>query len=166
MNNTKKSDKKHLYTVIFIVYMAFLIYFLFFSDMFGRTVTYDYYRYNITPFTEIKRYLTKLLEGDLMPFIINVCGNVVLFMPFGYMFGVFTDRKQTGAVLGLVDTFAATFLFCIAVEICQLLTKVGVFDVDDIILNVSGALLGYAAYRIVKGAKNGKGKNNGKKTGK
>ena len=166
MDNTKKSDKKHLYTVIFIVYMAFLIYFLFFSDGFGRTIAYDYYRYSFTPFREINRYWTKFLEGDIMPFIINVCGNVVLFMPFGYIFGAFADRKQIGAALGLVDTFVAAFLLCIAVETCQLFTKVGVFDVDDIILNVSGALLGYAAYRIVRSIKNGKGKNNGKKTGK
>ena len=164
MDNINKK-KKHLYAVIFIVYMAFLIYFLFFSDIFGRTITYDYYRYSITPFREINRYWKILLDGDWMPFIINVCGNVVLFMPFGYMFGMFTERKKTGAVMGLIDTFVAAFLLILIVETCQLLTKVGVFDVDDIILNVSGALLGYAAYRIVRYIKHGKGNGNGKKKG-
>ncbi len=165
MDNIKKSNKKHLYTVLFIVYMAFLIYFLFFSDVFGRTTVYDHYRYSIVPFTEIKRYWNLLIEGDWMPFIINVCGNVILFMPFGYMFGMFADRKQTGVVMGLLDTFVAAFLMILIVETCQLLTKVGVFDVDDIILNVSGALLGYVAYRIVRYIKHGKGKSNDKKKG-
>jgi len=86
-------------------------------------------------------------------------------MPFGYMFGMFADRKQTGTVMGMIDTFVAAFLMCLIVETCQLLTKVGVFDVDDLILNVSGALLGYAAYRIVRCIKHGKGKNNDKKKG-
>jgi len=166
MDNIKKSNKKHLHTVIFIVYMAFLIYFLFFSDMFGRTRAYEYYRYSIVPFTEIKRYWNLFTQGDWMPFVINVCGNVVLFMPFGYMFGMFADRRQTGAIMGLFDTFVAAFMMILVVETCQLLTKVGVFDVDDIILNVSGALLGYAAYRIVRYIKQGKGKNDGKKKGK
>jgi len=158
MNNNKKSNKKLLYTVLFVVYLAFLIYFLFFSDLFGRTVVHDEYRYNITPFLEIKRFWRVLLEGDWLPFLINVCGNVILFMPFGYMFGVFIEGRETSPVLGYIDTFVAAFLFCLIVETCQLMTKVGVFDVDDLLLNVSGAILGYAAFRISKRMKKDKGK--------
>ena len=40
------------------------------------------------------------------------------------------------------------FLLSLTVEVIQLITKVGCFDVDDMILNTLGAALGYVLFRI------------------
>ena len=56
--------------------------------------------------------------------------------------------------INVFATFAYGFALSLTIETGQLICKVGCFDVDDLVLNVLGALCGYAvyaiAYRIVK----------------
>ena len=67
------------------VYYIFNCYGLFFifSEQFGR-VPSDTYHYNLKPFTEIKRYLNYAKEIGSFYVILNLLGNVVCFMPFGF----------------------------------------------------------------------------------
>ena len=146
--NRKKRNR--LYVIVFILYMVFLMYFLFFSDLFGRTVVYEDYRYNLEPFKEIQRFCTTVKEKDYLMFLINIVGNVALFIPFGYLFSTLNEKRKRKRVLSFFLMFFWTLVFCMAVETCQLVSKVGVFDIDDIILNVSGAVLGFVAYTIVR----------------
>ena len=142
-----------MWIIVFIVYLFFLMYFLFFSDLFGRTVIYEDYRYNLEPFKEIKRFCTTVKEKDYLIFFVNIIGNIVLFMPFGYLFMAVTEGRhyrRKKVVTGFLDVFAAAFVFCLTVETAQLLSRVGVFDVDDVILNVFGAVLGYFVYTIAR----------------
>jgi len=152
MRETDMADadkkRKNLFTVVFIVYIAFLMYFLFFSDLFGRTTVYEEYRYNLQPFKEIKRFWTTVREKDYVVFFINIVGNVALFMPFGFLFPTVLISKCKKAFCRFMGTMLAAFIMVGVVETCQLLTKVGVFDVDDIILNVFGAFLGYFVYAV------------------
>ena len=149
-----KKRRKALFMVIFFAYLAFLMYFLFFSDLFGRTITYDEYRYNLTPFREIERFFTKVKEKDYIVFLVNIFGNIVLFMPYGYIFPVLSEDRHKKVIFAFIDMFFAALIFCLVVETCQLLSRVGVFDVDDIILNMFGALLGFCTYVIVRLMKN------------
>ena len=151
-----KKRRRILFRIVFIAYLVFLMYFLFFSDLFGRTVTYDEYRYNLTPFKEIQRFCTRVKEKDYAVFFVNIVGNIVLFMPFGYLFCSLNERryKNKKVIMPFIYMFVAASLFCIVVETCQLLSRVGVFDVDDIILNITGAILGFCVYitvRLLKG---------------
>ena len=47
---------------------------------------------------------------------------------------------------GIINTVILTFVFSSMIEIIQLYTKIGVFDVDDIILNTLGGFVGYLIY--------------------
>ena len=52
------------------------------------------------------------------------------------------------------------FSFSLLVECTQLVTRVGTFDVDDLMLNTLGGCLGYALHRlVVSGGKHEKEKN-------
>ena len=133
---------------LFTAYLAFLVYFLFFSDNFGRTVTYDEYRYNLRPFAEISRYLTRVREKDFASYLVNIAGNIILFMPFGFLFPFFLKKQRLKRLKSFFSTFLITVLFCILIEGLQLVTKVGVFDVDDVIMNTFGSSLGYVIYLI------------------
>ena len=42
--------------VLFVLYIGFIIYFLLFSDLYGRTGVMEEYRYNLVLFKEIKRF--------------------------------------------------------------------------------------------------------------
>jgi glycopeptide antibiotics resistance protein len=110
-----------------------------------RTMVSDEYRYNLIPFLEIRRFLTNVNLVGKKSLLINVAGNVVCFMPFGYLLPTITKNKIVKNVFGVV---LLTFLFSLSVETIQLVTKVGAFDVDDLILNTVGGLLGYILMRF------------------
>ncbi len=130
--------------ICFVVYMIFLVYFLFLSDGFGRNIGRDQYSYNIVPFQEIKRFM---LYWDVIgPYMscVNLLGNVAAFVPFGALIRWVLNKR----VRWFEVTFY-TFIFSLGVELIQLIGKVGVFDVDDIILNTLGGFLGFVLYYIL-----------------
>lgn len=144
--------KKFIQNVLalaFIGYMVLLIYFLFFSEEYGRTTHYTEYQYNLTLFRELSRYIKYRDVVGIDYFLINVVGNVVVFMPFGF-FVPSLERKKHRSALEFLKITVMGFLFSLAVETVQLVTKVGCFDVDDLLLNTIGVAFGYICYRICR----------------
>ena len=146
----------NLLTVCFICYMILLVYFLFFSEEYGRNEPYTTYQYNLELFREIKRYLMYREQIGMVYFAINLLGNVVVFMPFGFLVPVLYREQRKGVHFkghyfrsGLFMTFLG-FAFSLVVETIQLVTKVGCFDVDDLCLNTFGVILGYICYYLSK----------------
>lgn len=137
----------NMLTLGFVGYMVLLIYFLFFSEEYGRTTHYTDYQYNLTLFREISRYLKYRDVVGIDYFLINIVGNIVVFMPFGFFVPSIKTNKP-GPIGGFLMISALGFLFSLAVETAQLITKVGCFDVDDLFLNTVGVALGYIGYGI------------------
>lgn len=89
---------------------------------------------NLVPFSEIFRY-----EFGTKMFNYNVLGNIIIFLPFGYLVGEYVNPKKIWPIL------ITTLVTSLAIEFVQL--QIGrSFDIDDIILNVAGGLLGYLLY--------------------
>lgn len=130
--------------ICFVIYMALLVYFLLLSDGFGRGEGYENYRYNLVPFLEIKRFIKYYEYIDFPSVVINLLGNIVAFMPFGALIRWVINRKTRW-----YQATAYTFLFSLCVELLQLVAKVGVFDVDDLILNTLGGLMGFWVYYLL-----------------
>lgn len=148
MSKSKRERFRILCLVLFILYVIAIVYFLLLSDIYGRTEGYLDYRYNLIPFLEIKRFALSALNGGSIhagDVFMNLAGNVIAFIPFGALLR-WVRNKKTGA--GIVILY--TFLFSLSIEIIQLVTKVGVFDVDDLILNTAGGAIGYLCYRILR----------------
>ena len=143
-------------TLCFICYMILLVYFLFFSEEYGRTEPYETYKYNLELFKEIKRYWYNREKIGTLFFLINLVGNVVVFMPFGFLVPVMYREQRKDVVYrghyfrSMLFVLLLGFLFSLVIEFVQLVTKVGCFDVDDLLLNTSGVLLGYIIYYISK----------------
>lgn len=127
--------------ICFFLYMIILVYFLFLSDGFGRTSGYREYRYNLVPFREIVRFIKYRENLNIVLVAVNLQGNVLAFMPFGALIRWVINRK-----VRWYQAMEYTFLFSFCVELVQLVTKVGVFDVDDLILNTMGGLFGFFVY--------------------
>lgn len=143
-------------TLCFICYMILLAYFLFFSEEYGRDEAYSTYQYNLELFREIKRYINHREQIGMIYFAINLLGNVVAFMPFGFLVPVMYREQRKGVSYSghyfrsfLFVTWLG-FLFSFVIETIQLFTKVGCFDVDDLFLNTLGVVLGYIIYYISK----------------
>ncbi len=89
---------------------------------------------NLTPFSEILRY-----KFGSKLFNYNVIGNILIFVPFGYLIGSYVAPKKIWPVI--ITTLITSF----TVEFVQL--HIGrSFDIDDILLNVVGGFLGYLLY--------------------
>lgn len=141
---SKKREKRirGLGKVLFILYVAFLVYFLLFSDWYGRTGEMNEYRYNLVLFKEIKRFWE--YREELGPFAVftNLFGNILIFMPFGFFIPM--ASKYRSFFMTLLYSFGLSF----CVELFQLITKVGSFDVDDLLLNTIGGVAGYIVFVI------------------
>ena len=131
--------------LVFMIYISMVIYFVFFSDHYGRVIGFTEFRYNLTPFAEINRYLTYKELFTWENLITNLAGNILVFVPFGILIPIIR-RKKTG----FFHIFFLTLFFSLFIETVQLFTKVGVFDVDDLIMNTVGGILGYFLILIVK----------------
>ena len=93
---------------------------------------------NLKPFTEITRY-----KFGTRLFNINVFGNIMIFIPFGLFISSYLNSKKVFSVF-FVSVITSSF-----VELVQL--RVGrSFDIDDIILNVVGSIIGYLFYIALK----------------
>ena len=137
--------------IAFLLYLILLCYFLFFSEGMGRTAELEY-RYNLTLFREIKRFVYNVNVLGWKAVIVNVVGNVVAFMPFGYFI-----PRICKIHIGAFSVVLFSFEFSVLVEFLQLITKLGCFDVDDLFMNTIGGLLGYICYYIIYGRQRSRG---------
>jgi len=137
---TKKKNRI-LGKILFILYIAFLFYFLIFSDWYGRVGEPGEYRYNLELFREIKRFWTYREQLGMIAYE-NLFGNIIIFMPFGFFMPMASKFKS------FFLTVLYSFGLSLCVEIFQLITRVGSFDVDDLLLNTIGGMLGYIAFVI------------------
>ena len=128
--------------VLFVLYIFFLLYFLIFSDWYGRTGVSREYQYNLVQFKEIKRFIEYREELGAFAVFTNLFGNILIFMPFGFFISMASRAR------GFFMTLFYSFGLSLCVEVFQLLTKVGSFDVDDLLLNTIGGVLGYILFSI------------------
>lgn len=143
----KKETLRCVAILAFLAYLLLLAYLLFFSSAYGRTMEMGY-RYNLEPFLEIKRAIEHVDMVGYRYVITNIAGNIVAFMPFGFLLPLITEHKMhTGKVL------VFSFLLTLCAESLQLVSRTGAFDVDDLILNTLGGVLGYWCYKILLGRK-------------
>ena len=73
--------------------------------------------------------------------LIGIVQNLILFMPFGFLLYAVADQPRTAHIL------LFGFLLSLSIELCQLLFRLGWFEVDDILHNVLGTYLGIRLYR-------------------
>ncbi|MCD7762651.1 MAG: VanZ family protein [Lachnospiraceae bacterium] len=125
---------------VFLLYMAGLIYFLFLSEDAGHGGAGEY-DYNIQPFREIIRYIRYRELLGTRAVLMNLVGNVIGFMPFGALVPLMWRSARRAW-----RTTLLSFEISALVEIAQLIFKVGCFDVDDMILNALGGLIGYVLF--------------------
>ena len=145
------AKSNRIWYVLFAVYCGAMLYLLF-----GRTEAPDGIPYaqqlrmrlNLIPFRTLGLQLRLLTQSD-RPWLIrhaaiNLLGNVVLFIPLGiFLPKLWVQLQKLWKVLLAVAEIIAL------VEACQVLTLLGRCDVDDLILNLTGAAIGYGLYKWI-----------------
>ena len=149
--------KNVLWKVLFVFYAAVMLWLLF--DRERSLIELDYWEHvrqnlNLEPFHTIRLFWNALDQEEYRRLaIINLGGNVLMFVPLGFFLPTLwkSFRKWW-------KTWIATLLIMLTVELVQLFTLRGSFDVDDLILNLLGAAVGYVVYRWMNPAKKKKKK--------
>ena len=143
MSRTAAKRIKAAAWVLFGIYVALMVYLLFFGDRYGHGPGEDIMRYNLVPLREIRRFLSYRDQLGTRAVVMNLAGNVLLFVPFGAILPVLSRSLRSPLRIA-----GAGLLLSVSVEVLQLLTRLGSFDVDDLILNTLGALLGYGIFAV------------------
>ena len=134
----RNKEKPIIYKELLMLSFAIYILCLFQVVTFQDDITWS--SNNFIPFKEILRYdITSRL------FIKNVLGNMIMFLPFGFFASYYleTDKIPLPIILSIIASAS--------IETVQM--SIGrVFDVDDIILNVFGGIIGYLCYKTLKKA--------------
>lgn len=100
---------------------------------------------NFTLFKTIRMYID---YSYMLNSFENLVGNVVVFIPFGFLFPYVFKHGRNFLIM-----FLNAFLFVLGIEVFQLFSAFGAFDVDDILLNCLGAVTGYLGYLIFEAVK-------------
>lgn len=159
----KKEKRRNPWeALLFLVYAVVMLYFLFFRT---RTVTegltyWDQIQRNcnLIPWKTVGNYWDVLVRPEYyiakwesasvyryqaMVALINILGNVGMFVPYGTFLPAMWQKLRKAWKVFLVGT-----LSILTVEMCQLLTLRGRCDVDDVLLNMIGIMLGYGLWKL------------------
>lgn len=92
------------------------------------------------------KYQSPLYPIELRMLYINFFGNIILFMPLGFLLALINPEKSNFKTILIVSTCASVMI--------ELMQWVGLsfginryIDVDDVLLNVAGAVLGFYCYK-------------------
>lgn len=102
-------------------------------------------RANLKPFSTIRLFSSNRVSAEYS--YKNIGGNIVGFIPIGILLPLLLRFWRRFGWHTLT-----VFLLSLSFEMTQLYTGIGVFDVDDLILNTAGGIIGYLLYLATRWA--------------
>ena len=129
--------------ILFLSYLMLLMYFMFFSEMLGRTDADRIVSYNLQPFKEILRFWKYREVLGYRAVFWNLGGNILCFMPFGVFIRWLWKNMDRWYLVAFLSLYLS-----LLIELVQYFMKVGSFDVDDLLLNTIGGILGYVCCKV------------------
>lgn len=130
---------KKIYKIIIVPYTLFLLYLMFLGM--GR-FQYEENLITVEPFFSTIKFIQG--PNKTIDIVSIVLGNIIMFIPFGFLGWIIPELKQLKPLM-------FGFVSCIViVEALQYFTRMGIFEVDDIILNTFGVYLGWEFCRMIE----------------
>ena len=129
---------KKIYRIFILPYTIFLLYLMFLG--FGR----EQHEANIVrllPLVSTILFVQNTTSWESI--IINLLGNIIMFIPFGFL--GWLNGKYFSFKKLIVDFLSVLII----VEALQYLTRLGVFDIDDLALNSLGVWIGFQMRKFI-----------------
>ena len=141
--------------ILWVIFGFYIIIFLY-ATLFGhRSGSYysdmtigDYIArsVNLVPFKTISLYIKWIFDGNrynnYIP-LTNLGVNLILLFPMGFFL-----PNLFGLLRNFIGYLSTNILILALIETIQLITRRGSFDVDDFILNIIGAIIGYLVWLL------------------
>lgn len=152
--NNNKPMKINLW-IYFILYIILLLTLTLFDPMYGRSFSivnwskelfnkYINNSFNIIPFHTIIDYISKFNSlYDTKTIMVNLLGNLIALMPMAIFLPLLFKKPKK-----LKNFLLTIVIIVLGIEIVQFLTLTGSCDIDDIILNVTGAIIAYIIFKV------------------
>ena len=147
---TQRSGRQILLRIVFLLYVCGMLWLLFGQRMGTQIYTQQLADgINLVPLATVNRYLYVLKHSSsdylLGHALMNLLGNVVLFVPLGYFL-----PNLGRSCRGFFKTMLLSFVLISTVELVQYFTHLGSCDIDDLLLNLGGTALGYPIWRLTR----------------
>ena len=139
---------RKIISILFYIMAAFYI-FLMIDLLFRFNEIFDAHRiisrsYNLIPFKSIWDYVVGNNHVPKSFIADNILGNIVVFIPYGLYLQVIQKRKAFARSLLIV------IITSVAIEIIQFIFGLGASDIDDVILNTCGGIIGILLYKFLR----------------
>ncbi|TGA96455.1 VanZ family protein [Sporolactobacillus shoreae] len=130
------SGKRALFIVLLACYLTVLLILTLF--------THNYYTYGKSVNLEIFSSVRLMLRSrDSLLILKNVLGNIALFIPLGFLLPLVSLRMRF-----FLLTIGCGILFSLMIETVQYLFAARIFDIDDLLLNAAGTIIGRFLYSV------------------
>lgn len=136
---------KIIWSILFLLYLLLLLFLTMYSRFYGRG--HIHRSMNLIPLKTILQYLNANINRNII--VTNLLGNVVAFMPMGFLLPL-VSKKFSGFFRAVLLTAG----FSLLIETAQYILGVGAADIDDLILNTAGGLLGFLIFLACRMAYN------------
>ena len=137
--------------IVLTLYSATVIYWMFIG--FGREAhTGGSLHYNLVPLRTVSLYFNLDNGLSLINRLVNLLGNIVVFIPFGFLSPFVKTSRISWLRISLYAVPCILLLECL-----QMLLHVGSFDIDDLLLNMLGIWTGYGLFRVISFRSNKEG---------
>lgn len=150
-----KYSKRKFFRFIFIVYgviLSNLTIFKYFGNM-QRVIRrieetesqreHGFLNLNLVPFKSISSAINSYMRIGIEPSV-NLVGNIIIFVPMGLLIPLIINKPS------FLKTIGISFVTILGIEIIQFITCLGIADIDDVILNIAGCVIGYTLYLFFK----------------
>ena len=162
--NEIKTDKKEtiLKTVcyiIFILYLLCLTKIVLFKYSSSNHIIEKIFKgelngfrsINIIPLNSIISFIKLITEGYFTRGFNNLIGNILVFSPLGYFLPMLFKKTKK-----LRYTILFSLIVSLIYESLQYILYLGSADIDDIILNLLGTIIGFGFYKVIENYTRGK----------
>ncbi len=142
LTHVKKRNKKSkpLWAVFFAAFICYIVVVIG-ATMLSRHMHFGMqYVYQLHPFYSYKLAWNYFLFSEWR----NIILNILMFVPFGFMLPILFKKLRS-----FWKVYLAGFAFTLAIELTQLVFRLGIFEVDDLFDNLLGAMIGYGLFSIV-----------------
>lgn len=132
-----------LLSIILILYITVLPTFMMINRKIYILFENSNHHQNMIPFKTIKHLVYLIQHKIYLKYAYsNLLGNLFLFYPFALLYPCVKKSK-------FIEVFFVSLIFAISIEIIQSFQQ-RITDIDDVILNSIGAILGYLTYKLLK----------------
>lgn len=140
--------KKKIVIIVCVVYSISLVFYSFYTGISYKIsgITQYNFSYNLIPFKQIYENL-RLVFNNVQPFSLlfdYVIVDLCLFVPYSFFISYLKPK------ISFINFFTIMFVIVIMKELFQLITGLGIFDINDIILNLIGVSITFQLLKYLK----------------